>query len=124
MKQLLLLISVAARIALLFGFCLFMNPIEAQKPRVIISSDIGGTGTLDYTITSTIKGFKPIKGQITVENTWDVAPKATDLQVGNQWWTDSYAPDDRWGKHAGANTQLKVREEIMQDWAQRWSWLK
>lgn len=43
MKQLLLLISVAARIALLFGFCLFMNPIEAQKPRVIISSDIGGT---------------------------------------------------------------------------------
>lgn len=89
MKQLLLLISVAARIALLFGFCLFMNPIEAQKPRVIISSDIGGTDPDD-----------------------------------NQWWTDSYAPDDRWGKHAGANTQLKVREEIMQDWAQRWSWLK
>ena len=25
------------------------------------------TGTLDYTITSTVKGFKPLKGQITVE---------------------------------------------------------
>ena len=82
------------------------------------------TGTLDYTITSTVKGFKPIKGQITVENTWDVAPKSTDLQVGNQWWTDSYAPEDFWHKCAGANTQLKVREEIMKDWAKRWSWLK
>ncbi len=82
------------------------------------------TGTLDYTITSTIKGFKPITGQITVENTWSQAPKSTDLSVGNQWWTDSYTPEDRWSKHAGANTQLKVREEIMRDWAQRWSWLK
>ncbi len=82
------------------------------------------TGTLDYTITSTVKGFKPIKGQITVENTWNTASKSTDWLVGNQWWTDSYAPEDFWHKCAGANTQRTIREEIMKDWAQRWSWLK
>ena len=82
------------------------------------------TGTLDYTITSTVKGFKPISGQITVVNTWNVPQKETDLRVGSQWWTDSYAPEDFWHNHAGAKTQRAVREEIMNDWALRWSWLK
>ena len=82
------------------------------------------TGTLDYTITSTIDGFAPITGQITVENTWDVAPKDTDYKVGPQWWTDSYAPADYWHNCAGAQTQRIVRDEIMADWANRWQWLK
>ncbi|MGN0282574.1 MAG: nucleoside hydrolase-like domain-containing protein [Prevotella sp.] len=81
-------------------------------------------GTLDYTITSTIKGFKPIKGQITVENTWDTAPKSTDYITGREWWTDSYAPADYWNGCAGAMTQYVVREESMRDWAERWAWLK
>ena len=82
------------------------------------------TGTLDYTITSTIDGFAPITGQITVENTWNVAPKDTDYMVGSQWWTDSYAPADYWHNCAGAQTQRIVRDEIMADWANRWQWLK
>ena len=81
------------------------------------------TGTLDYTITSTVKGFKPLQGQITVENTWNRKNK-TDYKVGSQWWTDSYAPDDYDRGCAGARYQLIVREEIMADWAQRWQWLK
>ena len=82
------------------------------------------TGTLDYTITSTIDGFAPITGQITIENTWDVAPKDTDYKVGSQWWTDSYAPADYWHNCAGAQTQRIVRDEIMEDWGQRWLWLR
>ena len=82
------------------------------------------TGTLDYTITSTIDGFAPITGQITVENTWDVVAKDTDYMVGSQWWTDSYAPADYWHNCAGAQTQRIVRDEIMADWANRWQWLK
>ena len=81
------------------------------------------TGTLDYTITSTVKGFKPIKAQITVENTWNRLNK-TDYQVGQQWWTDSYDAADYWHNCAGARYQYLVREEIMKDWALRWSWLK
>lgn len=82
------------------------------------------TGVLPYTITSTVEGFAPITGEITVVNTWDVKPNAADYQVGSQWWTDSYAPVDYWHNCAGANTQRQVRQEIMQDWAERWSWLK
>lgn len=99
------------------------------------------TGTLDYTITSTVKGFKPITGQITVENMWKrngskvqvssskvqvsgAKCKSTDFRVGYNWWTDSYAPEDYWHKYAGANYQVMVREEVMRDWAKRWSWLK
>ena len=82
------------------------------------------TGTLPYVITSTIDGFEPIMGEITVENTWDVKPDEADFMVGGQWWTDSYAPTDYWHDCAGANTQRMVRREIMKDWAERWSWLK
>ena len=82
------------------------------------------TGTLDYTITSTVEGFKPINGQITVENSWNKTQKNTDLKVGNQWWTDSYATEDYWHNCAGANYQVKVREKVMRDWAKRWEWLK
>ncbi|MCR4915009.1 MAG: hypothetical protein K6A96_04565 [Prevotella sp.] len=87
-------------------------------------------GTLSYTITSTVEGFAPITGEITVENTWDAAvggtakPHDTDYQVGPQWWTDSYVPDDYWHNCAGARYQYIVREDIMRDWAERWLWLK
>ena len=81
------------------------------------------TGTLNYTITSTIKGFDPITGQITVENTWN-RQNETDYQLGSQWWTDIYAPEDYWHNCEGARHQFVTREEIMEDWAQRWSWLK
>lgn len=82
------------------------------------------TGVLDYTITSTVKDFKPIVGQITVENTWDNRKNATDYQVGPQWWTDSYAPADYHKGCAGARWQYIVRQEIMEDWGRRWQWLK
>ena len=82
------------------------------------------TGTLPYTITSTVKGFKPLTGELIIQNTWNVPQKDTDLKVGPYWWTDSYAPDDFWHNCAGANTQRTIREEIMRDWASRWAWLK
>jgi len=82
------------------------------------------TGLLPYTITSSIEGFTAVTGEITIVNTWNTPPKSTDLIVGDQWWTDSYAPEDYWHNCAGANTQRAVREEIMADWAQRWKWLK
>ena len=81
------------------------------------------TGTLDYTITSTIEGFEPITGQITVENTWN-RQNDTDYLVGSQWWTDSYTPEVYWHNCAGARYQFIPREEIMEDWGQRWNWLK
>ena len=71
-------------------------------------------------VTSTVDGFVPITGEITVENSWDVKPHDTDYRVGEQWWTDCYAPTDYWNNCAGARNQFIVREEIMADWAERW----
>lgn len=82
------------------------------------------TGVLDYTITSIVEGFEPIKGQITVLNDWPAEPKETDYRVGSQWWTDSYAPEDFWHNCAGARYQVEVRNEIMEDWGQRWLLLR
>ncbi|MBR5820477.1 MAG: DUF1593 domain-containing protein [Alistipes sp.] len=82
------------------------------------------TGVLSYTMTSSLPDFEAFEGEITVENSWDVAPNEDDLVVGDCWWTDSYAEEDRWNKHAGANTQIAVRQEIMADWAARWQVLK
>lgn len=82
------------------------------------------TGTLSYTITSTIEGFAPIEGEITVENTWDVAPQETDYIVGENWWTDSYLPADYWNNCAGARWQNDNRAASMADWGQRWLWLR
>lgn len=82
------------------------------------------TGVLPYTITSSLPDFLPIAGEITVENTWNTAPNESDLTVGSQWWADSYAAQDRWHNHAGANTQQQVRNAVMDDWAERWSKLK
>ncbi len=82
------------------------------------------TGTLDYIITSSLDDFMPIKGQITVENTWNNRKNATDYRVGGQWWTDSYEPQDYWNNCAGARWQYIVRNEIMEDWGKRWTWLK
>lgn len=81
------------------------------------------TGTLPYIITSTVPGFKTIKGEITVENTWKTH-RSTDYPVGSNWFTDSYQPDDYWHNCAGAATQQRVRQEAMEDWAERWKWLK
>ena len=82
------------------------------------------SGTLSYTITSTLEGFPPIAGEITIVNTWDAPACPTDYSVGSQWWTDSYLPSDFWHNYAGANTQLQIRQEVMADWAKRWMWLK
>lgn len=81
------------------------------------------TGTLSYTISSTVPEFSEVTGEITVENTWDTAPHECDYLVGSQWWTDSYAPADYWNDCAGARSQLLVRKAVMADWAKRWAWL-
>ena len=82
------------------------------------------TGTLDYTITSDNGDVAPISGQLEVLNTWEVAPCETDYIVGPNWYTDSYDPADYWHGQAGARTQREVRKAILDDWTERWNWLK
>ena len=81
-------------------------------------------GVLDYTISSFIDGFEPLSGQIYVANTWNFPESDVDFPVGNNWWTDSYDPGCYWQDNAGALNQYVVREEILDDWGERWLWLR
>ncbi|NMA73107.1 MAG: DUF1593 domain-containing protein [Bacteroidales bacterium] len=81
-------------------------------------------GTLPYTITSDIPGFVTQKGAITIENVWPGEHRETDYQLGENWFTDKSDEDlSEDGLH-GSKTVSKWRNEVMKDWAKRWSWLK
>lgn len=105
--------------------------------------------TLTYIITSDIKGFTQHEGVFTVGMAWpgigvyqttSNTISAATLNVGKAWWTDCSKPemfsgvsDDSSqgggdysklnGKWQGAYTIAKWRNDIMQDWAKRFSWI-
>lgn len=81
-------------------------------------------GTLPYTITSDIPGFPCYEGAITVENLWPGRESATDYEVGANWYTDKADPALFWKKLQGAQTVLKWREAVMEDWGKRLGYLK
>lgn len=81
-------------------------------------------GALPYTIVSDIPGFPNQEGVITVENIWPGRTHSTDYKVGKKWYTDKSAPELFWKNLQGAQTVYKWREEVMEDWGKRWSWLK
>lgn len=81
-------------------------------------------GTLPYTITSDIPGFPCYEGAITVENLWPGRESATDYEVGANWYTDKADPALFWKKLQVAQTVLKWREAVMEDWGKRLGYLK
>lgn len=81
-------------------------------------------GTLPYTITSDIPEFPCHEGAITVENLWPGRESATDYEVGANWYTDKADPALFWKKLQGAQTVLKWREAVMEDWGKRLGYLK
>lgn len=81
-------------------------------------------GTLPYTITSDINGFPTQNGAVTIENAWPGRKCPTDYQVGSKWYTDHSDPALFHTFMQGGETIYKWRNEVMEDWGQRWSWLK
>ena len=81
-------------------------------------------GTLPYTITSVLPGFKALEGAITIDNLWPGKSHKTDYRLGDNWFTDHQEPSLFWNNCQGAMTQQKWRNEIMEDWGKRWNWLK
>lgn len=103
--------------------------------------------TLTYTITSGIKGFPVHNGTFTVGEKWPAVGyyhcksktiKSVPIKLGDTWWSDlsdekmlngvsddsshgggDYTKHD--GKWQGAGTITKWRDDIMKDWAERFS---
>lgn len=80
--------------------------------------------TISYTITSSIPGFIEQSGQFVVDNKWPGKPRQTDYPLGPNWYTDRANPGLYDGKIQGGLTIKKWRNDVLQDWAKRWAWLK
>lgn len=80
--------------------------------------------TLTYTITSTIPGFAEQSGKLVVDNHWPGEVRKTDYPLGPHWYTDRSDSQLYDGKIQGGITIKKWRNEVLQDWAKRWAWLK
>lgn len=81
-------------------------------------------GTLPYSITSHIEGFPEYEGEITVENFWPGREYYTDYKVGNNWYTDKPDEEYFWKNYQGAETVLKWRKAVIEDWGKRLEYLK
>ena len=81
-------------------------------------------GTLPYTIVSTVQGFKPQGGEVTIVNSWPGRERDTDYRLGRTWWTDPGDPALFHGHLQGGATIYKWRREVMDDWGRRWEALK
>ena len=80
--------------------------------------------TLSYTITSSIAGFPEQSGALIVDNLWPGKGRKTDYPLSTYWYTDRSDPQLYDGKIQGGITVKKWRNEVLQDWAKRWAWLK
>jgi hypothetical protein len=80
--------------------------------------------TLSYKITSPIPGFPEQSGQFVVNNQWPGKAGKTDYHLGPHWFTDRSDPQLYDGKIQGGITVKKWRNDVLQDWAKRWAWLR
>lgn len=81
-------------------------------------------GTLPYTIVSDVDGFPVQSGAVTIANSWPGRRRPTDYSLGRNWWTDKSSPELFHSYFQGGATIYKWRTEVMDDWGERWSWLK
>ncbi|WP_268034605.1 nucleoside hydrolase-like domain-containing protein [Algoriphagus sp. PAP.12] len=79
---------------------------------------------LNFVFTSEIEGFPTGESQLVVTNLWPGKANPDDFILGENWYSDSSKPEDFDGRLQGGNTILKWRNDILNDWATRWSWLK
>lgn len=83
------------------------------------------TGAIPYTITSdVVEGFKTLDGVIYVDNLFPGAPNDTDYRLGGKYYTDKQDAGLFFKGCQGASTVQKWRDEVMEDWGKRWSWLR
>lgn len=81
-------------------------------------------GTLPYTIVSDVDGFPVQSGAVTIANSWPGRRRLTDYSLGRNWWTDKSSSELFHSYFQGGATIYKWRTEVMDDWGERWSWLK
>ena len=80
--------------------------------------------TLNYRIVSDIKEFDGQTGVFVVSREWPGKKRADSYEVGANWYTDRCDKALFEGVWQGSKTVSKWRNDVLDDWAERWSWLK
>lgn len=80
--------------------------------------------TLDYTITSDIKELDGMTGSLVVSGLWPGKLTGDAYPLGDNWYTDKGDLSLFKGIWQGTETVEKWREDVLADWATRWSYLK
>lgn len=78
---------------------------------------------LNYKFSSSIEELNGKTGTLAVYNLWPGEKNENAYLLGDNWFTDRHDKDLYFGKIQGGKTVSKWREEILLDWAERWSWL-
>lgn len=80
--------------------------------------------TLTYRFTSKIPELNGKEGAIEVTNCWPGEKHDSDYKLGKNWYSDKADPALYDGKLQGGKTVQKWSQDVLNDWAKRWSWLK
>ena len=82
------------------------------------------SGSLTYQTSSDIKELNNFSGDFEVNNDRHGSQNSDDYIVGNNWYTDKKDKSFFEEKWQGPGTIRKWRNEILEDWAERWKCLK
>jgi len=88
--------------------------LAGDRPRVIVSTDVGGSDPDDFQ--SMVHLLRGAPGEPMADH-WGGAFVRTDH--GPHYWTDDPAPALREGKRPGAKTVSRWREDYLRDWERR-----
>jgi hypothetical protein len=80
--------------------------------------------TISYRFSSMIVGIALSPGQLVVTNTWPGKKNPMDFRLGDYWYTDKPELNLYEGKIQGGKTVHRWRNDVLNDWAKRWEWLK
>lgn len=82
-------------------------------------------GRLPYTLHPKLPGGLPQgEGTIVVSEVWPGKQTPDSYQLGENWYTDKRDPALFQKKWQGAKTVSRQRKRVLNDWADRWSWIK
>ncbi len=79
---------------------------------------------LTYVISSPIAELDALSGSFVINDVWPGSADDNDYQLGPNWYSDRPERELYEGKWQGCKTQRKWRNAVLEDWAQRWQWLK
>lgn len=94
------------------------------KGKYVVKYAPKATAKLTYQVTSTVPRFENQEGVFVVNNSWPGTQKSADYKLGANWYTDKKDPNLYEGIWQGSKTTSKWRNEVLEDWAKRWSLLK